>query len=409
MPPTGQNGKQRLPSHIFDLPVQEIRRGYRSDIYFWREKRALEEHGMHPEVTLQVFQKKDAILCGIDEAIAVLKLGSGTYRDFDQACKLFDRYLELKHEARKHFLTDREKYMATVREKTEISARLDDLWTPHYEDLVLEALHDGDRIAPWETVMHITGDASLFAHLETVYLGVLARRTRIATNVRRTVDAAGDKVVLFFPARFDHWAVQGGDGYAAHIGGAGGVSTDAQGEWWGESAKGTVPHALIAAVGGDTVQAVKLFDDSFPDVNLVALVDFDNDCVGTSLQCCEALGDRLWGVRLDTAGTMVDRSMIPRMGEEPPTGVTPQLVESTRRELDRHGYEHVRIIVSGGFHPDRIRMFEDMAVPVDAYGVGSSLMRGHWDFTADVVLREGEPCAKQGRTYHPNARMERVM
>ena len=254
--------------------------------------------------------------------------------------------------------------------------------------------------------MHITGDAGLFAHLETVYLGILARRTKIASNVRSVVEAAGGKIVLYFPARFDHWALQGGDGYAAHIGGATGVSTDAQAQWWGAKASGTVPHALIAAVGGDTVRAITLFGETYPEVDLVALVDFDNDCVGTSLKCCEALGDRLWGVRLDTSNTLVDKSIIPVMQNFSPTGVTPRLVEMTRNALDQHGFNHVKIIVSGGFNPDRIAEFEKLQVPVDAYGVGSYLMRGVNAFTADVVLLEGKPCAKVGRRYSPNPRME---
>jgi len=290
----------------------------------------------------------------------------------------------------------------------EVSRQLDELWQNGFNQLKIEALHDGDHIAPWETVMHITGDAGLFAHLETVYLGILARRTKIASNVRGVVDAANGKIILYFPARFDHWAVQGGDGYAAHIGGATGVSTDAQAQWWGAKASGTVPHALIAAVGGNTVKAVNLFGETYPDVDLVALVDFDNDSVGTSLQCCEALGDRLWGVRLDTSETLVDKSILSIMQNFKPVGVTPRLVEMTRQTLDKHGYDHVKIIVSGGFNPDRIAEFEKRQVPVDAYGVGSYLMRGVNAFTADIVLLEGKPCAKVGREYNPNSRLELV-
>ena len=130
--------------------------------------------------------------------------------------------------------------------------------------------------------MTIEGDYSLFAHLETVYLGVLTRRTLISTNVRRVVEAAGDKPILFFPARFDHYRVQAGDGWAAHIAGAIGVSTDEQASWWGGKGGGTVPHGLIAAYGGDTVAASAAFAEVLhPDVNVVALVDFDNDCVAT--------------------------------------------------------------------------------------------------------------------------------
>ncbi len=177
---------------------------------------------------------------------------------------------------------------------------------------------------------------------------------------------------------------------------------------WGAKASGTVPHALIAAVEGDTVRAITLFGETYPDVDLVALVDFDNDCVGTSLKCCEALGDKLWGVRLDTSNTLVDKSIVPVMQNFKPTGVSPRLVEMTRRALDKHGFNHVRIIVSGGFTPERIAESEKQQVPVDAYGVGSYLMRGVNAFTADVVLREGKPCAKVGRQYSPNTRLEIV-
>lgn len=400
--------KKRLDSYLFDLPVQELRRGYLSDIYFWREKIVLEQHGLRPEVTMQVFQKRDAVLCGVDEAVAVLKLASGRYTDYPKAYKLFDRLIELKRKGRSVFQHEKEAYLEIVKEKIEISRELDDLWEDGFAGLKIEALFDGDRIAPWESVMHITGDASLFAHLETIYLGILARRTKIATNVRRVVEAAGGTTVLYFPARFDHWAVQGGDGYAAYIGGAGGVSTDAQAEWWGAKGSGTVPHALIAAVGGDTVRAVSLFGESYPETNLVALVDFDNDCVGTALQCCRVLGDRLWGVRLDTSENMVDRSIVPFMGEFKPTGVVPELVSMTRKALDREGFNKVKIIVSGGFNPERIADFVRRGVPVDAYGVGSFLMQGQFDFTADVVLLEGRPCSKKGRSHNPNQRLEKV-
>jgi nicotinate phosphoribosyltransferase len=398
----------RLDAHIFDLPVQELRRGYRSDIYFWREKITLENHNLHPEVTMQVFQKKDAVLCGVDEAVAVLKLAAGRYTDYEKAYKLFDKLIEHKRKARQQFIGNHKAYLKAIEQKMEVSAQLDEMWESGFEQLDVQTLYDGDRISPWETVMHITGDASLFAHLETVYLGILARRTKIASNVRGLVDAANGKTVLYFPARFDHWAVQGGDGYAAHIGGATGVSTDAQAQWWGAKASGTVPHALIAAVGGDTVKAISLFGETYPDVDLVALVDFDNDSVGTSLKCCEALGDRLWGVRLDTSNTLVDKSIVPVMQNYKPVGVTPQLVEMTRKTLDNSGYGHVKIIVSGGFNPERITDFEKLQVPVDAYGVGSYLMRGVNAFTADVVLLEGRPCSKVGREYKPNPRLETV-
>jgi nicotinate phosphoribosyltransferase len=399
--------KKRLNTTIFDLPVQELRRGYRSDVYFWREKVVLENHNLHPRVIMQVFQKNNAILCGIDEAIAVLKVASGRYSDYTRAYQLFDKLIELKKLARTQFLNDKVTYLKIEEERIKVSQELDNLWIDGFSEIEIDALWDGDSISPYESVMHIHGDASLFAHLETIYLGILARRTKIATNVRRVVEAANGKTVLYFPARFDHWAVQGGDGYAAYIGGASGVSTDAQGEWWGAGASGTIPHALIAAVDGNTVKAVQFFHETYPNATLIALVDFENDCVNTALECARAMGDKLWGVRLDTSENLVDKSVFPLMGTYKPTGVNPKLVELVRSALDREGFSNVKIVVSGGFNPDRIKQFEAMGVPVDAYGVGSYLMQGSYDFTADIVQVNGKPMAKVGRHFMPNPRLQR--
>jgi nicotinate phosphoribosyltransferase len=305
---------------------------------------------------MQVFQKQQAVLGGMDEAIAILKLCA-------------------------------------------------DDW----DALTVHALHDGDEVAPWETVMAIEGDYTLFAHLETAYLGVLARRTLVSTNVRRVVEAARGKPILFFPARHDHHRVQTGDGYAAHVAGAIGVSTDAQASWWGGRGIGTVPHALIAAYGGNTVLAATKFAESAAeDVNVVVLVDFENDSVRTSLEVARAMGDRLWGVRLDTSRTLVDRSLWHEMGDFDPRGVNERLVRKVRDALDENGFERVKIVVSGGFDVERIREFEAKNVPVDSYGVGSSLIRGDNDFTADIVLTDGLPSAKVGRSYRPNPRLELV-
>ncbi|MFL5843776.1 MAG: quinolinate phosphoribosyl transferase, partial [Solirubrobacteraceae bacterium] len=259
-------------------------------------------------------------------------------------------------------------------------------------------------------VMTIEGSYALFAHLETVYLGCLARRTLVMRNVAEVKQAAGDKEILFFPARHDHWLVQTGDGWAAHVAGAIGVSTDANASWWGGRGVGTVPHALIAAFGGDTVAAAQAFADRYgQEMNVTVLVDFDNDSVNTSLAVADALGDQLWGVRIDTSDKLVDRSLWADMGYFKPTGVNETLVRRVREALDAAGHERVKILVSGGFTADRIREFESKGVPVDSYGVGSSLLRGSNDYTADVVLLEGEPCAKAGREYRPNPRLERVL
>jgi nicotinate phosphoribosyltransferase len=357
--------RTRLDPSVFRLPVERIREGYYSDAYFNFTKQLLEERGRCPRVTMQVFQKERSALGGIDEAIAILKLCSGRHSDGG--------------------------------------------WAEGWDGLEVHALHEGDEIAPWETVMTIEGDYALFAHLETVYLGCMARRTLVMRNVREVVDAAAGKPILFFPARHDHWLVQTGDGWAAHVAGAIGVSTDAQASWWGGRGVGTVPHGLIAAFHGETVAAAREYADRFADeMNVTVLVDFENDSVRTSLEVADALGDKLWGVRLDTSERMVDRSLWHDMGEFKPTGVTPVLVERVRSALDAAGHENVKIVVSGGFDAAKIRAFEEVGAPVDSYGVGSSLLRGQNDFTADVVMVEGRPCAKAGRVYRSNSRLERV-
>jgi len=356
-----QQRAERLDPGVFDLPVEKMREGYYTDAYFNHTRATLLADGRHPRVVMQVFQREPAMLGGIDEAIAVLKLCS--------------------HD---------------------------------WESLTVHALHDGDRIGPWETVLTIEGDYTLFAHLETVYLGVLTRRTLITTNVGRVVEAANGKPIIFMPARHDHHRVQTGDGYAAYVAGAMvgaqiGVTSDAQASWWGGRGVGTVPHALIASYGGNTVLAATKFAEwAGDDMNIVVLVDFENDSVRTALEVARVLGPKLWGVRLDTSGQLVDRSLWDEMGDFDPRGVNERLVRKVRDALDQDGFERVRIVASGGFTVDKIRAFEQLGVPVDAYGVGSSLIRGQNDFTGDVVMTDGRPSAKVGRRYRPNERLELV-
>ncbi len=358
--------RERLAPSTFRLPVEKIRDGYYSDAYFNHTKALLEADGHHPHVVMQVFQREESILGGVDEAIAVLKQAAGR-------------------------------------------RGADGRWVNGFKELDVRALHEGDALTPWETVMTIEGDYSLFAHLETVYLGCMARRTLVMRNVRRVVEAAQGKPILFFPARHDHWLVQTGDGWAAHVAGAIGVSTDAQASWWGGRGIGTVPHGLIAAYGGDTVRASRLFAERFAaEMNVTVLVDFANDSVETALAVAEALGRDLWGVRLDTSDKLADVALQRLHGDDAPKGVAPELVALTREQLDEHGFRDVKIVVSGGFTVDRIRDFEAAGVPVDAYGVGSSLLRGANDFTADVVMVDGEPGGKVGRELRPNDRLSAV-
>lgn len=340
------------------LPVDDLRAGFFSAKYFTRTKTLLEQSGPAHRVLMQVFQKNEnTVVCGVDEAVAVLQCAAGRY---DEA----------------------------------------GAWRSAWNELVVRALPEGSPAQPWETVLTIEGDYAAFAHLESVYLGILADRSGVATKTRRIVEAAAPRPVLFFGDRFKDFRTQIGDGYAAHVGGASGVCTDAHAAAWSGQAGGTMPHALIAACDGSTVEAARLFAEIFPDVDLVALVDYDNDCAGTSLTLARALGPKLRGVRLDTSEKLIDKSL----ENEPnaPRGVNRKLCANVRRALDAHGFGRVQIIASGGMTPEKVAGLKEV---VDVFGVGSSLLKGGIDFTADIVLVDGKAQSKIGRTLHPSDRL----
>ncbi len=343
--------------------IDRIRKGYYSAAYFNRTKEILEKENEGTSVTMQIFQRNDdAVLCGVDEVIALLKAGSGYWKG--------------------------------------------DKWTTRWKKLRVTSLCDGDTIKSKESVMHISGPYVYFAHLESLYLGILARRTMVATNTRRVVEAASGKPVICFSDRFDHFLNQEGDGYAAHLGGAMGVCTPAHASRWNGAPSGTIPHALIAVNGGNTVEAALQFAKNFPDIPLISLVDYANDCVGTALSVAKALKRRLWAVRLDTSSDVVDASITSRSPSV--RGVTPELVQNVRKVLNENGFSRVKIVVSGGFNPDKIRHFERSNVPTDVYGVGSALLKGGNDFTADIVMVNGAHEAKLGRSYRTNSRFRQI-
>jgi nicotinate phosphoribosyltransferase len=352
MPP---RRRKRLDPAAFNLPVEQIKQGFYTDTYFVRAREIVRAEKKVPAVLMQFTAKNSGWLGGIDETIALLKLCS-------------------------------------------------DDWSA----LTVNALYEGDFYDDWDTVLTVEGPYDSFAHLETPCLGALMRRTKICTNARLITNIARAKPVIFFGARDDVLWTQPGDGYAAMAGGVKSSSTDAQSSLFGGKSVGTIPHALIAAYGGDSVKATKRFAELFPDIDVIALVDYDNDCVKTSIEVAQALEGRLWGVRLDTAEYLVDKSIVPQMGSFRPTGVSAQLVWNVRNALDAEGFGEVKIIVSGGFDIPRITDFEEDGAPVDAYGVGAALFEGRFDFTADIVQVNGKPQSKVGRKLRENLRLERV-
>ncbi|MEQ4489222.1 MAG: nicotinate phosphoribosyltransferase [Dehalococcoides mccartyi] len=259
------------------------------------------------------------------------------------------------------------------------------------------ALEDGDQISAKEVVMRIKAPYLSFGLYETVYLGMLASGTGWATAARECVEAAGDIPVTSFGARHIHPLVAGRMDYAAMIGGCKGCSSIEGARLWGISPSGTIPHSLILVMG-DTLKATLAFDKHMPpQVPRVALVDTFKDEVEESLRVAEAMGQRLDSVRLDTP---FERGR-----------VTADLVKEVRANLDMAGHNHVKIFVSGGLTPERIRYFAENNAPVDGYGTGSYISGARpIDFTADLHEIAGKAVAKRGRIpgLSQNPRLKKV-
>ncbi len=353
-----QQGKiKRLTNATFKFD-KRVADGWFSAVYFLKTTKLAKKHFPKKRVLMQFFQKKNAILCGIDEAIALIH--------------------QFAHEP---------------------------------ETLTIKALHDGDSIAPYETVLTIEGEYDKFGFLEGLIDGILARRSSVATNVYQVTQSAGKKHVIFMGDRDDHFSQQAGDGYSAFIGGSNAQATHAMNDWWGEQGMGTMPHALIQLFGGDLVSACRAYRDEFPEDNLVALVDYHNDVIGSSLAVAREFGRDLYGVRVDTSQNMIDKYFLDNpheLGRFDPRGVNKRLIQVLREKLDENGFDFVKIIVSGGFSAEKITSFEKDNIPVDAYGVGSSLIKVTLGFTGDCVLLDGEPQAKVGRKFNPSERLELV-
>ncbi len=353
-----QQGKiERLTNKTFKFD-QRVGEGWFSAVYFLKTAQIVAKHLPQNRVTMQFFQKKQAVLCGIDEAVALLH------------CFAYEP-----------------------------------------ESLNISALHDGDPIEPYETVLKIEGRYDKFGYLEGLIDGILARRTSVATNVYNIVQAAKNKHVIFMGDRDDHFSQQAGDGYSAFIGGSSAQATYAMNEWWGDQGMGTMPHALIQLFGGDLLAACRAYQTEFPNDNLVALVDYHNNVIADSLLVAREFGKALYGVRVDTSQNMIDQYFLDNpqeLGKFDPRGINKRLIQVLRETLNDNGFEHVKIIVSGGFDVEKICDFENHNTPVDAYGVGASLIKVNISFTGDCVQLNGEPEAKLGRGYSPNPRLQPV-
>jgi nicotinate phosphoribosyltransferase len=325
-----------------DLTTDPILSGKTADVYFLRTRDILVAENLNPVVTMEVFPAADGIICGMKEVLDLFRL---------------------------------------------VLPDTAEVW----------ALEEGQMMEAKEVVLRIIGPYQSFAVYETAYLGILSHESGWATAARACVNAAGGIPVISFGARHVHPSVAPHMEYAAIVGGCVGCATPAGAELARIAPSGTIPHALILAIG-DTVQATEAFDRHMPpEIKRIALVDTLKDEAEEALRVAQAMGDRLWGIRLDTPA---ERGR-----------VTPDLVIEVRARLDQAGFNHIKIVVSGGVDAARIALFRERGAPVDTFGVGSAISSAPpIDFTADIKVVEGRPVAKRGRIpgITPNPRLKKV-
>jgi nicotinate phosphoribosyltransferase len=328
-------------------PAADVLSGETADVYFERARTILAAEGLDPVVTMEIFPRADAILCGAEESLAYLR------RIFAEGA--------------------------------------------HDPEPLVESLRDGDAVTRKEVVVRITARYSAFGLYETALLGILSQSTGWATAARRIVEVADPIPVIGFGARHVHPSVADQMDYASVVGGCIGASTPAGARLAGLAPTGTMPHALIL-IFGDTVRALEAFDRHIdPNVPRVALVDTFRDEAEESVRVADALGDRLWGVRLDTPA---ERGR-----------VTADLVKEVRARLDLAGHPLVKIVVSGGLDVERVAYFKEAGAPVDSFAVGSAISDASpIDFTGDLKEIDGRAVAKRGRIpgLTANPRLQRI-
>ncbi|MBN0919515.1 nicotinate phosphoribosyltransferase [[Mycoplasma] gypis] len=319
-------------------------------IYFSKTAKIAEKNFSDKIITLQFFQRQDDVkLCGINEVLKLLK-----------------KY------------TDVSRY-------------------------TIKFLPEGSIVNNKEVVLELIGQYHHFGIYEGMIDGILARQTSIATNAYRILKAANGKTVISMADRADHYRNQIADSYAIEVGGIKNHATLASAKGAHSRAFGSMPHALIQMSGGDIVKACKLYNEMFPEDDLVALVDFHNDVITDSLLVLNEFKDTLKAVRVDTSKNMIDKMFLQDSGE---FGVTPNQIKRLRQALDEHGGKHVKIYVSSGFNAEKIQKFEEQNAPVDGYGVGASLLKLFINFSADATKLNNKLIAKEGRGYSENKKLQ---
>ncbi len=243
------------------------------------------------------------------------------------------------------------------------------------------AVPEGTICRPNEPVLTLFGPYGTFAEHETAILGFLCQASGVATGAARCKLAAGERPVISFGARRMHPAVTPMIERAAYLGGCDGVAVELAARRLGIPATGTIPHALVLILGS-TAEAAKAFDEVIsPDIRRTILIDtFDDEKFG-ALIAARAIPDSIYAVRLDTPGN--------RRGD------FRDLMQEVRWELDRGGFEHVKIFASGGIDVEYILHLNPVC---DAYGVGGAIADAPMiDYSLDIVEVAGEDRSKRGK------------
>lgn len=245
----------------------------------------------------------------------------------------------------------------------------------------VKAMPEGTFFRADEPVLLIEGQYTDFAVMETAVLGLLCQASGIATKAARCRKAAGNKMLVSFGARRMHPGLAPMIERSAFIGGFDGVAVVKSAELIGEKPVGTMPHSLIL-LAGDSVKAFKLFDEVIDKkVRRVALIDTLVDEKFEAVRLAEEMGEKLYGVRLDTPGSR--------------KGNMRQILDEVRWELDLRGYQKVKLFLSGGVDEYEIPKYNNL---VDAYGIGTSISNAPVvNFAMDIVEIEGRPVAKRGK------------
>src|SRR5438309_7456128 len=245
----------------------------------------------------------------------------------------------------------------------------------------VRAMDEGTVFAPYQPVLTLEGVYVDWAQYETALLGLLCQASGIATKAARCKMAAGQRQVISFGARRMHPALAPMIERNAFIGGCDGVAVTKSAELIDADPMGTIPHSLVLMVG-DTVEALKAFHEVIePKVRRVALIDTLQDEKFEAIRVAEALGKDLFAVRLDTPSS--------RRGD------LYRIIEEVRWELNLRGFDHVKIVASGGIDEYEILHLNPV---VDSYGVGTSIANAPvLNFALDIMEIEGRPMAKRGK------------